>query len=99
MRLEVSQTPVGWLNFSVRDSGIGMSAGQLNDVFEPFNQSNAKIAKKNSGVGLGLAITKNITSLLGGQLEVRSAPGKGSQFTIGLPIRHIDDVDATSLTG
>lgn len=98
VRLEVTQTTLGWLNFSVSDSGIGMSADQLNEIFEPFNQGNAKVAKKNGGIGLGLAITNNTANLLGGQLEVESAPGKGSKFTIGLPIRYIDDVDADSLT-
>ena len=88
VRLEVTQEPMGWLNFSVCDTGIGMNTDQLNKILEPFTQGDTSTTKKYGGTGLGLAITKRFAELLGGRLDVESGPGKGSRFTISLPIRH-----------
>ena len=94
VRLEVTQEPEGWLNFSVSDTGIGMSAEQLDKVLKPFTQADTSTNKKYGGTGLGLAITKSFVELLGGRLKVKSELGKGSRFTIKLPIRQDKDVDA-----
>ncbi|WP_200979526.1 response regulator [Echinicola sp. 20G] len=69
------------LSFIVEDSGIGMSPGQLEHVFEEFSQADSNITHRYGGTGLGLSITKKLAQLKGGTLNVSSALGKGSQFT------------------
>ena len=71
--------------FGVSDTGIGMTKEQLDRLFQPFSQSEASTAKRFGGTGLGLAITKHFCTLLGGDVTVESAPGKGSTFIIRLP--------------
>ncbi len=87
VRLEVTQEPKGWLNFIVSDTGIGMGADQLNKILQPFTQADTTTNKKYGGTGLGLAITKSFVDLLGGRMQVESELGKGSRFTLSLPIR------------
>ena len=96
VRLAVTQDPAGWLNFIVSDTGVGMSADQLSEILEPFNQAGVEVSKKYGGTGLGLAITKSFADLLGGRLMVESEPGQGSRFTISLPIRQTDAAGATA---
>ncbi len=68
----------------VHDTGIGSPADQLQRVFEPFVQLDATRA---DGVGLGLAISRDLARAMGGELTVESAPGEGSTFTVALPAR------------
>ncbi|MCZ6510585.1 MAG: sensor histidine kinase [Alphaproteobacteria bacterium] len=98
IRLEVKEVSPGWVNISVHDTGVGMSAEQLSKVFEPFTQGDTSIAKIYGGTGLGLSITKKFTELMGGQLEVESSPGSGSRFTISVPINHADAEGSTAQT-
>ncbi len=76
--------------FTVRDSGIGMSAEQMERLFEAFAQADAATTSKYGGTGLGLVITKRFAHLMGGDVQVMSTPGKGSTFTIELPARGPD---------
>jgi|CXWL01.1.fsa_nt_gi signal transduction histidine kinase/ActR/RegA family two-component response regulator len=71
--------------FSVRDTGIGMSGEQLARLFQPFVQANASIARDFGGTGLGLALTRRLAQLLGGDVTVESTYGKGSIFTLRVP--------------
>jgi signal transduction histidine kinase len=71
--------------FCVRDSGIGMTAEQAAKLFEPFAQADATIAPTHGGSGLGLAISRTYCRLMGGDIWVESAPGRGSSFTLWLP--------------
>jgi PAS domain S-box-containing protein len=71
--------------FSVSDTGIGMSPEQLSKVFDSFTQADSSTTRDYGGTGLGLAITKTFCQMLGGDISVDSAPGKGSVFTIRLP--------------
>jgi CheY-like chemotaxis protein len=76
------------LSFSVIDTGIGMTAEQLNNLFHAFTQANGSITRKYGGTGLGLVISKSLVELMGGELQVESEYGKGSRFffTITLPM-------------
>ena len=79
--------------FEVKDSGIGMTAEQMEKIFEPFEQAEARTARKYGGTGLGLAITKNIVELMGGTLEVDSTFGIGSKFSFTLVFDTIETAD------
>ncbi len=67
-------------NFSVKDSGIGIAADKLNNIFESFVQADDNTTKNYGGTGLGLTISKKLTEIFGGQLQVNSKYGEGSTF-------------------
>jgi signal transduction histidine kinase len=75
----------GWIIFSVKDTGIGMTAEQLDKVFEAFTQADNSTTRKYGGTGLGLTITKKFCNVLGGSIEANSLVGQGSEFIIRLP--------------
>lgn len=81
--LEVFEKEVA-IKISVTDTGIGISADQLETIFESFKQANSETSTKYGGTGLGLAITKKLIELQGGSINVTSTPGNGSCFTIEL---------------
>ncbi len=69
----------------VCDTGQGISAGAQKYIFEPFRQAEDTSVREHSGIGLGLSIVKRIIDLMGGEILVKSAPGKGSTFTVVMP--------------
>ena len=71
--------------FEVRDTGIGMTAEQMEKLFQAFAQADSSTTRKFGGTGLGLAITRHFARMLGGDVTVTSEPGKGSAFTLTLP--------------
>jgi len=73
------------LIFEVTDTGIGMTPEQMGRLFQAFSQAEASTTSRYGGSGLGLAITRKFCHLLGGDIQVQSAPGQGSTFTIRLP--------------
>jgi GAF domain-containing protein len=74
-----------FVEFAVSDTGIGMTAEQQAKLFEEFSQADASTAQNFGGTGLGLAITRKLARMMGGDVTVRSEPGKGSVFTVRLP--------------
>jgi signal transduction histidine kinase/DNA-binding response OmpR family regulator len=74
-----------WIEIAVADTGIGMTAEQQAKLFEEFTQADSSTARQYGGTGLGLAITRKLARMMGGDVTVRSEPGKGSVFTVRLP--------------
>jgi len=81
---------VSSIEFSVTDTGLGMTAEQTGKVFEPFTQADVTTTRKYGGTGLGLAIVSRFCQLMGGSVSVESRPGEGSRFTVRLPLTVVD---------
>jgi signal transduction histidine kinase len=81
---------IEWLSLSVCDTGIGMTPGQMEKLFQPFSQADVQTARKYGGTGLGLAITNQFCKMMGGEIQVASEFGKGTTVTVMLPFSTAD---------
>ena len=77
----------GQYEFRIKDNGIGMSQEFAKKIFEPFERERTSTVSRIQGTGLGMAITKNIVDMMGGTIEVQTAQGKGTEFTVCVPMR------------
>ena len=77
----------GQYEFRIKDNGIGMSQEFAQKIFEPFERERTSTVSGIQGTGLGMAITKNIVDMMGGTIEVQTAQGKGTEFTVCVPMR------------
>ncbi|MFZ1491876.1 MAG: response regulator [Candidatus Competibacter denitrificans] len=85
---QIQENGIAHTRFSVADTGIGMSAEQLANLFKRFSQADETTTRKYGGTGLGLALTKALSAMLGGRIEVASQQGEGTTFTMTIPTRY-----------
>ena len=76
-----------WITLSVADTGIGMTPEQMSKLFQEFSQASSKTASKYGGTGLGLVISRKFCQMMGGDITVTSEEGKGSTFTMHVPVK------------
>ena len=91
------------LIMAVKDTGIGMSASEVDRIFDPFTQADNSIQREYGGTGLGMSITKNLCELMGGEIRVKTTRGEGATFALVLPILmdeaelpHADEIDVAT---
>jgi signal transduction histidine kinase len=80
----------GWLSMAVEDFGVGIPAEEMDRVFDRFYRGGDALTRSVKGSGLGLTLVKQVVEAHGGEVQAKSAPGRGSTFTIRLPIRAED---------
>ncbi len=81
-----------WLRFTISDTGIGIPPDKLDSIFDEFNRGDSNTARHFGGTGLGLALSRKIARLLGGDITVSSVPGQGSSFVFTMPAKYAGEI-------
>jgi len=92
VRIEVGLVQGGTLEIAVIDTGCGIDPRQITRLFESFTQVQGSVTREHSGTGLGLALSRKLARLLGGEIEVESGLGRGSRFSLRIPAGPLDGV-------
>lgn len=97
LNISLSQSETETILFTVSDTGIGMTDDQISRLFQPFTQADASVTRKYGGTGLGLTISRRLARLMGGDISVKSRPGKGSSFVLALPLHRTNETFMTPI--
>ena len=95
--VEIDDKKTAHVSIHVEDTGIGIAQEKAGRLFHSFTQADSSTTRKYGGTGLGLTITRELVTLMGGQIELDSAPGKGSVFTVDFPLELTDEGDQIPL--
>lgn len=93
LRLAEYDSRISTFEIEVRDTGIGITEEMQRNLFEAFSQADSSYSRKHEGLGLGLAICKRLLDILGGEISVESIRGKGSSFTLSIPLQIKEDTE------
>jgi DNA-binding response OmpR family regulator/anti-sigma regulatory factor (Ser/Thr protein kinase) len=93
--LSLQSSSEGWMELTVRDTGIGIPADKLPSVFNRFYQADDSKTRSNSGTGIGLALVKELTELLGGNIQISSEIEKGTRVSVSLPAKKVETSPVT----
>lgn len=90
-RIVMSTVSQDNITFSIKDNGIGMTTDAVDGLFDAFRQAETSTTRRFGGTGLGLAICRRLVDLMGGEIDVQSSLGRGSVFTVTLPVEAVND--------